>query len=1003
MPPARSRPTAHVFGNFLEIQDWINDLLKNKKKLSYPSNGVWQYMVQPDVDPIIPIMREFLLKDHDLGQKDIGTFYKKKYEEFHADGTYKFAQTEEEKTKTGENSPLTFEGYFSKITQLFRYTHNLGPAPKGRNSSEATNIIINPKNDPYYANMSKAQREKLNFDTAARWAWMLDFDRMQEAFEMRKRDISNPNKIASGIAGYRSAHVRILRDFIATPQALAVAGKFEEAQRKVTEAMADEIKEQKATESDMKNLPLPHEMLMNKARHHYRAKNLAPILSEARAMLDSKKLKQTAYDAIHNTVFSNLYYQLVDHSDGVVFRNQNFYLTKILIKGKDPEPKRGLNVDYVMIDPRDRKDKLEFVFYSFKTDKYYEDFKYTHEMYKGTPYYNKTFKEIGYRVIVEANTLAHQAFWWTWDLVPDRQFMFVQARSKKEMTSQYMSNFVNKQVWLLDDTKEPTATAYRTSKQNIQKLNAVYLNAKEKEVQFLNAFQSATGAARMNYELPELVGDYANSYRLANAFPDETKGGKLWTLMHTNPNDKKFGQFRNGERETIEGVLNGIDKVYTRKGDSAFDLTSRYKAPLITAASFPNVFPEGGVDTVDEEMFGDADEDGLPDASTSTKQAPVARSKRKAVEPEPEPRPSKVRVGSKRKEADKQQPKRGRKKHKEPTPEPEEEDEDMTEEPEEDPAPEYDPPDLDTMEGVEEANQEYEPIQDDQVYAVPITTIEKGLLQTLREVASEEWARDNLAPHFVKITPRQWEEQQESKFGVKIYPRNKEAVEFYMKIIPDRKALEKMREYKNEMKKLDEAGGDSLFEEMPDWMLRYEVAFPVYKKLLYNKDGKWYAAERYIPDLIEGREKRRRALQKISWLKDQAPRLLAVIEAAERRGDTSIPRFPANLTEVDLPEYEYANVLRFRRTKGRGAPGAGRPKGAKTLNRNKERSADKMRARAQDKKERQKHRMQMNLQPYPENRRPARIPRRGKPREEYFARRNARIAAGLNPDSDMEE
>jgi hypothetical protein len=219
---------------------------------------------------------------------------------------------------------------------------------------------------------------------------------------------------------------------------------------------------------------------------------------------------------------------------------------------------------------------------------------------------------------------------------------------------------------------------------------------------------------------------------------------------------------------------------------------------------------------------------------------------------------------------------------------------------------------------------------------------------------------------------------------------NKEEVEFYMKIIPSAKILKKIAAYNEEMKKLEEQGVDTLFEfEYPKEFMKYQVAFPVYKKLLYEKNGQWYASRKIANELVKAREKRREVMEKISWLKEHAAMLLAVIEAAERRGEVDVPKYPKDLVKLDLPDFEYNNIQRFRREQGKAAPGAGRPKGAKTVNRNNIRSRDKMWERERDKQERIKERVQSGRQPYPEERAPARWPRRNKQREDERRRERA--------------
>lgn len=534
----------HVFEDAsteAKVQRVIKQAL-NRNRIQVPDNGTWVYVLSTrggnrDFEDFV---RDYLSEDKDLSFTDVFDTIMNKAKELGTDPSVP--------------EPGTIEQWRNNLMAVYKEVH--GITKKRLSKDDYDKYIANPKTDQHVPSKR------------FRWGWLADGEKIKQAIENIKAR-SNPDKFGKHqrAANINATLVRFVRDFITNPSVKGALGVYNTAMRQEAVVMQTNINEQQPSNQQLTNLPLPHEMFQNKVNIFKLAKAVVPLIPQ---ITDHER--RGRWRAVHirmrGTLYGNLAYQLLDHSDDWVLRTENLYTVKLLVKGRDEIPPNDDTVtfNYMVIDPANREQALEIVYRDTKTMNDIRkggDYVFTKGKYKG-----QKMSEVGIRLPLEKKSWPVQSFWWTWDYEPDRLSLFPPPTNWKTgsfMTKEAMSTFIKTWTWTLDNGKVPLMSNYRTSKQMANELSNFYKNANDKMIRNIQTFQTTSGVARTNYVKSPLLPDWSVSMAIVADKPTQKYEGFTTALMVHNLKSPLLGHYKRDKYEEILTRLNHIQEVSTSK------------------------------------------------------------------------------------------------------------------------------------------------------------------------------------------------------------------------------------------------------------------------------------------------------------------------------------------------------------------------------------------------------------------------------------------------------
>lgn len=594
--------------DYAAVQDACNKAVKSLGIKELPV-GYWQYVIKPRLRLPEDKLHDFLWADKDYTWKDLSVGIQHLAKEFAKD------------TKNPEPvSEKTIHQYCNDLNQAFMYAMGIEEQYKGSRSPP----VINPKQE----------------GESNRWHWVTQVKKVKEGLDKAA-------KASSNALSYLTQKNKVLtvfaRDWLGGDMR-GFALYYEQEMAVGSYQVAKVGKEQLPSDQQLDNLPLPHEMLLNKLKLHEYAsafyphnnkliKDIGDKYRAARKMQEKKpnlqNMYHSSYNDLWNLLFGNFVYQMVDYDDSWVFRNQNLYTVQILYPGEDT-PTSG-DVNFMRVDPAKRNQNIEIIHNKFKTaekvkqqQKRQRQFEGPENEMEGTTN-DDGLLEHGLKVIVIPGSKAHQAFWATYDLTGRRQYLIPKFLDPTQPRHQFDAGFM-KHTWVLDE-KVPTFGDYRTSKQMIQLLHSITMTKAQKEKLHAMSFQGQDAPARTAYEKPALAEDYQNSYRLANQDPSKGYVFITGTKDNTSYNQKYIG--------LAKDILSSLGRSSGMKAITSTDPEDIFKPALITPDNYKDdIKKRKRLSTPEEDAVEDAFELGEDYYSEDE---------------EEKSRPVKTRVGSKNK------------------------------------------------------------------------------------------------------------------------------------------------------------------------------------------------------------------------------------------------------------------------------------------------------------------------------------------------------------------
>lgn len=586
-----------------KVQRVIKQAL-NRNRIQLPPNGTWVYVLSTRGGnrEFEDYVRTFLSEDKDISFTEMFDAIMEKAKELGTDPSVP--------------EPGTIEQWRNNLMAVYKEVH--GITKKRLSKEDYDKYIANPKTDQHVPNKR------------FRWGWLADGEKIKQAIENIKAR-SNPDKFGKHqrAANINATLVRFVRDFITNPSVKGALGAYNTAMRQEAVVVQTNINEQQPSNQQIQNLPLPHEMFQNKVNIFKMAKAVVPFITQINEH-ERRGRWRSVHTRLRGTLYGNLAYQILDHSDDWVLRTENLYTVRLIVKGRDDMPPNDDTVtfNYMVIDPTNRDQALEIVYRDTKTMNDIRkggDYVFTKGKYKG-----KKMSEVGIRLPLEKKSWPVQAFWWTWDYEPDRMFLFPPPSNWKTgtfMTKEAMSVFIKTWTWTLDNGKVPLMSNYRTSKQMANELTNFYKNANDKMIRNIQTFQTTSGVARTNYVKSPLLPDWSVSMAIAAEKPSQKYEGFTEPLMVHNTKSHLLGHYKRDKLDEVLTRLNHIQEVQTSK---SLEWESLFKTPI--AEDTMEINPDFPWLTTEiyEQMIGDLD---IPENEPPPTPPPeAARGKRSRVD-----------------------------------------------------------------------------------------------------------------------------------------------------------------------------------------------------------------------------------------------------------------------------------------------------------------------------------------------------------------------------------